>query len=203
MNDNETDKARRHAHRMKRRKQVVDAAIERANEERGIIVLLTGNGKGKSSSAFGMLARALGHGQRAGVIQFIKGGDAAGEQRFFASLDEVEYHVMGTGFTWETQNRDKDIQAGRKLWEKARAMLANPLLDLVILDELTYMFQFDYLPWPEVRDAILARPREQSLVITGRGARPELIELADTVSEIQEIKHAFAAGIKARKGIEF
>lgn len=195
--------AERHKRRMVQKKEQVDAAIARADEERGILVLLTGNGKGKSSSAFGMAARALGHGQRVGIAQFIKGGDAAGEQLFFQEHERIEYHVMGTGFTWETQDREKDIAAAQALWEKAEGMLQDPGLDLVILDELTYMFQYGYLPWDEVKTAIENRPREQSLVITGRAARQELIDLADTVSEIRDVKHAFRAGLKARKGIEF
>lgn len=203
MSDDEQQRANRHRARMQRKKVLVDAAIARAQEERGVIVLLTGNGKGKSSSAFGMAARALGHGQRVGIVQFLKCGEAAGEQRFFAALQGVEYLVMGTGFTWETQDREGDRAAARLMWQQAAALLSNPAIDLVILDELTYMIQYDYLPWPEVRQAILARPHEQNLVITGRGARPELIELADTASEIRSLKHAFKAGIKARPGIEY
>lgn len=197
------DLAERHKKRMERKKEIVDQAIERADEERGILVLLTGNGKGKSSSAFGMVARALGHGQKVGVVQFIKGGDAAGEQRFFEGIEGVEYHVMGTGFTWETQDREKDIAAAKTLWEKAKRMLQDSDIDLVVMDELTYMFQYNYLPWEEVASAIENRPREQSLVVTGRGARQELIDLSDTVSEVRDIKHAFRAGLKARKGVEF
>jgi cob(I)alamin adenosyltransferase len=188
---------------MQRRKQRVDAAIAQAQEERGVLVLLSGNGKGKSSSAFGMLARALGHGQRVGVAQFIKGGQPSGEQLFFAEHPRVRWAVMGTGFTWDTQDRQADQAAAQRLWSQVAQMLADPALDLVILDELTYMFQFDYLPWSEVRQAILQRPPGQSLVITGRGARPELIELADTYSEVREVKHGFQQGLKARAGIEY
>jgi cob(I)alamin adenosyltransferase len=202
MSDDEAG-AHRHRARMQRKKALIDAAIARAQQERGVIVLLTGNGKGKSSSAFGMAARALGHGQRVGIVQFLKGGEASGEQRLFAALPGVDYAVMGTGFTWDTQDREGDRAAAGRLWQRAAALLADPAIDLVILDELTYLFQYDYLPWPEVREAILGRPHAQSVVITGRGARPELIELADTASEVRELKHAFKSGIKARKGIEY
>ena len=203
MTAEEREKAERHKKRMERKKELVDAAIIRADEERGIVVLLTGNGKGKSSSAFGMVARALGHGQRIGIVQFIKGGDAAGEQLFFQDHERVEYHVMGTGFTWESRDREKDIAAAQALWCKAKEMLQDPAINLLVMDELTYMFKYDYLPWEEVRLAIENRPKEQSVVITGRAARQELIDLADTVSEVRDIKHAFRAGLKARKGVEF
>jgi cob(I)alamin adenosyltransferase len=198
-----TDAAQRHKARMQRKKALVDSAIARASEERGIMMVLTGNGKGKSSSAFGMAARALGHQQRIGVIQFIKGGEASGEQLFLAQQANVIWHCMGTGFTWETQDRDKDIAAAETLWQKAEAMLIDPKLDMVILDELTYMFQLGYLDWAQVKPVLCQRPEAQNLIITGRGARPELLDLADTVSEIKDIKHAFRAGIKARPGVEY
>jgi len=197
------DKTQRHNARMQRMKAVVDKKIAKATEERGVVILLTGNGKGKSSSAFGMVARALGHGQKVGVIQFIKGRIATGEQRFFADLDSVDYHVMGDGFTWETQNRDKDVASAQKAWKIAVQMLQDERYDLIIFDEMTYLFKYDYLDIHQVVDTIEKRPREQSVVITGRAAKPELKALADTVSVIADEKHAFRNGVKARLGIEY
>jgi cob(I)alamin adenosyltransferase len=197
------DKTQRHNARMQRMKTVVDKKIAKATEERGVVIVLTGNGKGKSSSAFGMVARALGHGQKVGVIQFIKGRIATGEQLFFADLDHVDYHVMGDGFTWETQNRDQDVASAEKAWKIAAEMLNDERYDLIIYDEMTYLFKYDYLNIHKVVDAIEKRPKEQSVVITGRAAKPELKALADTVSVIADEKHAFRQGVKARLGIEY
>ncbi len=198
-----TDPAQRHKTRMQRKKALVDTAIAKANEERGVIILLTGNGKGKSSSAFGMAVRALGHGQRIGVIQFIKGGALSGEQLFLEQQANVIWHCMGTGFTWESQDRAKESAAAKALWQKALALLQDPKLDLVILDELTYMFQLKYLDWAQVETVLHQRPPSQNLIITGRGAQQPLIAMADTVGEIRDIKHAFRAGIKAQPGVEY
>ena len=204
MNDKTTDdKTQRHNARMQRMKVVVDKKIAQATEERGVVILLTGNGKGKSSSAFGMVARALGHGQKVGIIQFIKGQFSTGEQRFFADLDAVDYHVMGDGFTWETQNRDKDVASAEKAWKIAAQMLQDERYDLIIFDEMTYLFKYNYLEIDKVVAAIEQRPREQSVVITGRAAKAELKQLADTVSIIADEKHAFRDGVKARLGIEY
>lgn len=201
------DKKHNHNERMQRKKAVVDAAIGRAQQERGIVILITGNGKGKTTSAFGTLYRALGHGQRAGVVQFIKGTQATGEVVFLqgpgAAGANVDYHAMATGFTWNTQDWDADKRAADEAWAQAARMLQDPRIDLVVLDELTYMLKYDYLDTAEVVRAIQARPPMQTVIVTGRAARPELVELADTVSEIADRKHAFKAGVKAQAGIDF
>jgi cob(I)alamin adenosyltransferase len=194
--------AERHRHRMRRQKELVDARVAKADEDRGVLVVNTGNGKGKSSSAFGMIARALGHGMRVAVVQFIKGSFATGEEAFFRRFPEVEYHVMGEGFTWDTQDRERDMRAADAAWAKARGFLADPDFDLVVLDELNIALKLGYLPLDEVLSALLGRPPRQHAVVTGRGAPPELIEIADTVTEMRPIKHAFDAGVRAQKGIE-
>lgn len=192
----------RHRARMAKKKAVVDARIARADRDQGVIVIATGNGKGKSSSGFGMLARALGHGMRVGVVQFIKGSFSTGEEAFFRRFPEVQYHVMGEGFTWETQDRERDLAAARAAWDKARALLSNPGVALVLLDELNIALKYGYLPLQEVIAALKARPPMQHVVITGRAARPELIGIADTVTDMQVVKHAFESGIRAQKGVE-
>lgn len=198
-----TDPAQ-HKARAQRKKALVDARIARATQSRGVVVVNTGNGKGKSSSGFGMLARALGHGMRCGVVQFIKGSFATGEEAFFRRFDEAElrYRVMGEGFTWETQDLARDLAAAARAWQEAQAMLADPDFDLVLLDELNIALVKGYVPLAEVLAALAARPVHQHVVITGRGAPDGLIEVADTVSEMRMVKHAFKAGIKAQKGIE-
>ncbi len=192
----------RHRQRMQRKKAVVDAKVAAATIERGVLLVNTGNGKGKSSSAFGMVARALGHGMRVAVVQFIKGSFATGEEAFFRRFAEVEYRVMGEGFTWETQDRDRDVRAAAAAWAQARRFLTDPALDLVVLDELNIALKYRYLPLADVLSALRARPARQHVVVTGRGAPPALIELADTVTEMRVVKHAFEAGIRAQKGIE-
>ncbi len=189
--------------RMQRKKQHIDAAVEEAAIEKGIVVLLTGNGKGKSSSALGMAVRGLGHGMRIGVVQFIKSWTNTGEQLFLQQQQNVEFHIMGTGFTWDTQDKEKDRAAALKLWAKASAMLGREEVGMVILDELTYMFGYGYLDEDEVLEKIRKRPPGQHVIVTGRAASGSLIELADTVSEIKDIKHAFRTGIKAMPGIEW
>ena len=200
----ETRKDARHKRAMEKQKSRVDASIARADTERGVAILLTGNGKGKSSSAFGMVTRALGYGYRVGVVQFIKGEQLSGEEIYLRDhCPQVDFHQMGTGFTWDTQDRSGDIAAARSTWEKARAMLDDPAYHLVVLDELTYMLAFDYLPEEEVLAAIAGRPAEQSVVVTGRGGGSALQDLMDTVSEVRDIKHAFNSGIKARRGVDY
>ncbi len=189
--------------RMQRKKQHIDIAIEEAVAEKGVVVLLTGNGKGKSSSALGMALRALGHDMRVGVIQFIKSWTNTGEQLFLQQQRNVDFQIMGTGFTWDTQDKEKDRAAALSLWEKASAMLSSEEVDMVILDELTYMLSYDYLSETDVIDRIRKRPATQHVIITGRAASDSLVELADTVSEIRDIKHAFREGIKAMPGIEW
>ena len=189
--------------RARRKKELIDRRIARATIDRGVFVVNTGNGKGKSSSGFGMLARSLGHGLRCGVVQFIKGSFATGEEAFFRRFpNELDYHVMGEGFTWETQDRARDIAAAQAAWAVARRMLADPDYDFVLLDELNIALVKDYVALDEVLAAVRARPERQHVVITGRGAPEGLIEAADTVTEMRLVKHAFNAGIMAQKGVE-
>lgn len=200
--DTEAARAERHAQRMARKKEIVDRKIAEAQEEKGVFLILTGNGKGKSSSGFGMVARALGHGMQVGIVQFIKGQFATGEEAFFRGQDHVQYHVMGEGYTWETQDREKDVAAAREAWAHARDMLRDPNVDLVLLDELHIALKYQYLDVDEVLEGLANRPPMQHVITTGRAAPKAMIEAADTVSEIGVIKHAFQAGIKAQKGIE-
>jgi cob(I)alamin adenosyltransferase len=187
---------------MQRRKAAVDARVAAATAQRGVLLVLTGNGKGKSSSAFGMVARALGHGLRVGVVQFIKGRFVTGERAFFRRFPEVSYHVMGEGFTWETQDRELDRRAAAAAWDVALAMLREPAYAFIVLDELNIALRYRYLALPAVLEAVRARPPAQHVVITGRGAPGELIEAADTVTDMRAIKHAFDAGVRAQRGIE-
>ena len=197
------ERALRHKKAMQRKKEHIDGRIAQATIDKGLLVVLTGNGKGKSTSAFGMLARSVGHGLRCGVIQFIKGQWECGEQMLFADNPLVEFHVMNTGFTWETQDRDKDIAAAEKTWKHGAAMMTNPDFDVVILDELTYMLTYGYLDKEMVLSALENRPEGQHVIVTGRNAAKELIELADTVTELDESKHAFYEGVKVQKGIDY
>ena len=202
----EQDQARdeRHRQRMQRKKAVVDEKIATAQQERGVLLVNTGNGKGKSSSGFGMAARALGHGMRVGIVQFIKGAKSTGEENFFRRFpDEVRYHVMGAGFTWETQDRQDDIVKAEAAWAVAVELMRDPEVSLVLLDELNIALKYDYLQLDQVIADIQARPAHQHVVVTGRGAPPALVEAADTVTDMGVVKHAFKAGIKAQKGVEF
>lgn len=201
MSDQESPESR-HQQRMQRYKALVDSGIAKANIERGIIIVHTGNGKGKSSSAFGMVARSLGHGMRVAVIQFIKGSEATGEETFFRQFDAVDYHVMGEGFTWETQDKQRDIEKAEQGWTKACEYLSDPSFDLVVLDELNIVLKLKYLDIDDVLDQLLQRPEMQHVVVTGRGAPQKLIDIADTVTEMREIKHAYKAGVQAQKGVE-
>lgn len=192
----------RHQKKMQHRKEVMDAKIAAAQDERGVLLVHTGNGKGKSSSAFGMVARALGHGMRVGVVQFIKGAQSTGEETFFRRFPEVDYHVMGEGFTWETQDKSRDIEKAEAAWEQAKKFLRDENINLVALDELNIVLRLKYLDLHTVLADLKQRPAMQHVVVTGRGALPELIDIADTVSEINEVKHAFKAGVRAQKGVE-
>lgn len=194
--------AGRHQRRMQRKKVVVDAAIAHADRDQGVLLLLTGNGKGKSSSAFGMLARALGHGLRAGVAQFIKGSRDTGEEAFFRDHPGVTWHVLGAGFTWDTQNLDQDRATARQGWTVARELLADEGIGLVILDELTYPLHYGWLDLDTVLADLRARPPRQHVVITGRAAPPALYEIADTITDCADVKHAFRAGIRAQPGVD-
>ena len=198
------DKDAKHKASMEKQKSNVDASIAAADTEQSIVLLLTGNGKGKTSSAFGMVMRAMGYGQRVGIVQFIKGEQLSGEELFAREhLPDSDFYQMGTGFTWDTQNRQGDLEAAERTWAEAARMLQDPAYDLVVLDEITYMLSFDYLDEGLVIKTVEARPEHQSVVLTGRGGGSGLQTLADTVSEVKEIKHAFRAGIKARKGVDY
>lgn len=199
-----SERDERHKARMQRKKALMDEKIAEAQDEYGLLLVHTGNGKGKSSSAFGMVARALGHGIKVGVVQFIKGAASTGEESFFRRFpDEVRYHVMGEGFTWETQDRQRDIAKAKEAWNVAAQLLADPDIGLVVLDELNIALKYGYLELDPILADIESRPLLQHVVVTGRGAPPCLIEAADTVTEMSLIKHAFKAGVKAQKGIEF
>ena len=189
---------------MQKQKQRIDSQIEKNNLEKGVTILLTGDGKGKTSSAFGMVLRALGYNHKVGVVQFIKGQQLSGEELYLKnSLPNVQFYQMGTGFTWDTQDRAADIQAAEKTWSIAKKMLQDETLDLVVLDEITYMLSFKYLNAVEVINSIKSSPFGQSVIVTGRGGGSLLKEIADTVSEVKEIKHAYNSGIKARKGVDY
>ena len=202
----ESDRQReqeQHRARMRRKKAVIDQRIAAATEQRGVLILLKGNGKGKSSSAFGTMARALGHGQQAGLIQFIKGRRETGEYRFFHAHPQVDFHIMGHGFTWETQDREQDIAAARQAWQVAEKMLRDARYHILVLDELSYMFRYHYLEIEPVVAALRARPAHQNVIITGRTMHTGLTDIADTISDVCDVQHAFRKGVKAQPGIEW
>lgn len=192
----------RHQQRQQRLKEQVDARIAAATETRGILMVFTGNGKGKTTAAFGTALRACGHGKKVAAVQFIKGEWANGERNLLEQHG-VEFQVMATGFTWETQSRETDTAACQQVWQHARRMLADDRLDLVILDEITYMVSMDYLDLDELVSALQQRPQHMSVIITGRGCHRTLQEMADTVTEMRPVKHAFDAGIQAQQGIDW
>lgn len=202
--DNASKRDEKHKSAMEKQKSKVDAKIKSADIERGVSVLLTGNGKGKSSSAFGMVMRALGYGQKVAVVQFIKGQQLSGEEIYLKEhCPQVIFYQMGTGFTWNTQDRSGDIAAAERTWAVAEPLLKDDSISLVVLDELTYMLAYKYLDEEKILKAIVDRPKEQSVVVTGRGGGAELREIVDTVSEVKDIKHGYKAGIKARKGVDY
>lgn len=201
-NNINSTKEQRYLNRMQRKKEIIDEKIAQATEERGVLLIHTGNGKGKSSSAFGMVARALGHEMKVGIIQFIKGSFSTGEEAFFKRFDEVDYHVMGDGFTWETQNLEQDKQSAQAAWDIAAKMLNDDSYQLIVLDEVNIAIKNGLLSLDEVLKDLQSRPEMQHVVLTGRGAKDELIEIADTVTEMRDIKHAFRAGVKAMQGVE-
>ncbi len=200
--NNSEHKNDQHKKRMQGVKEKVDQRIENAQKERGLLIVITGNGKGKSTSGFGTVARAVGHGLNAAVVQYIKGTWACGERSLLENAG-VSFDVMATGFTWNTQDKEHDIAAAKKVWQRSKDLLQDKNIDLVLLDELTYMLAYKYLDLDEVLDALKNRPVNQHVIITGRGCHRAIIDLADTVSEIQSIKHAFDSGIKAQKGIDW
>lgn len=199
MSDNEL----RHQQKMAKKKAIVDEKIAKAQEERGVLILLKGNGKGKSSSALGTMARSIGHGKKCAVIQFIKGRNETGEQKFFKEHPQVDWHVMGHGFTWETQDKSQDIAAAQQAWKLAEKLLQDDSYDFLLFDEMSYMFKYEYLDVEPVVEALKARPKMQNVMITGRTMALPLQEVADTISNVQDEKHAFRQGVKAQEGIEF
>ncbi|HVZ03339.1 cob(I)yrinic acid a,c-diamide adenosyltransferase [Hyphomicrobium sp.] len=202
--DTHTDDAERHKSKMAKRKAVQDAEVAGKTIEKGVLLVHTGPGKGKSTAAFGLALRALGHGWRIGVVQFIKGAWHTGERDALARFgDQVSWHTMGEGFTWETQDKARDIAAATRAFAKARELMADPTIRLLVLDELNIALRYDYLPLNEVIEALRNRRDDLHVVVTGRNAKPELIALADGVTEMGAVKHHFAAGIKAQEGIEF
>ena len=204
--EKEVGKEARHARRMERKKAVVDAAIAAAQQERGVLVVNTGTGKGKSSAAFGVVARALGHGMKVAVVQFVKGRSDTGEEAFFkqaADPERLRWHVTGEGFTWEIQDDERDAAAARAAWQIACGYLGDPQFGLVVLDEMTYAFKYGWLDLPQVLATLAARPALQHVVITGRAAPEALIAAADTVTDMTLVKHAFKAGVKAMPGLEW
>ncbi|MHB9955983.1 cob(I)yrinic acid a,c-diamide adenosyltransferase [Vibrio campbellii] len=198
----EENKEARHKARQQKVKEQVDAKIAAAKEEKGLLLIITGNGKGKSTSGFGTIARAVGHGLKCSVAQFIKGTWDNGERNLLEKLG-VEFQVMATGFTWETQNKTADTQAAQLVWQECKRMLKDESIDVILFDELTYMVSYGYIDLDEVVEALDNRPKMQSVVITGRGAHRTLIEMADTVSEVKNVKHAFESGVKALKGVDW
>jgi len=204
MSEPDDKRQSRHQKAMEKQKAAVDASIEAAQTDRGVGILITGDGKAKTSSAFGMVMRALGYGHKVGVVQFIKGEQLSGEELFLKEQrPDVAFYQMGTGFTWDTQDRSADIEAAERTWQVAEQLLADSTIDLVVLDELTYMLSFDYLDETRVLKAITGRPPEQSVVVTGRGGGSALRDVMDTVSDVKDIKHAFRAGIRARRGVDY
>jgi cob(I)alamin adenosyltransferase len=195
---------RRHAEKAVKRKAARNKMLATKTIERGLLIVHTGTGKGKSTAAFGMVLRCLGHGLRVGIVQFVKGAWETGERKILdAYPDLVTCRAMGEGFTWDTQDRARDIAAARTAWEAAKAMITDPALKLVLLDELNIVLRYDYLPLADIIETLKARPRDLHVIVTGRNAKPELIEIADLVTEMTLVKHPFRAGVKAQKGIEF
>jgi cob(I)alamin adenosyltransferase len=199
------DADRRHAEKMAKRKQVQDAEVaSKTITSKGLLMVNTGPGKGKSTAAFGLVLRALGHGWPVGVVQFVKGAWDTGEKHALERFsDLIQWHTMGEGFTWETQDRQRDITAATRAWSKARELMDDPAIRLLVLDELNIALRYDYLPLAEVLAALKSRRGDLNIMVTGRNAKPELVEIADLVTEMTLVKHHFAAGVKAQLGIEF
>ena len=202
--ESEDELNRRHAEKMAKRKAVRAKMLATKTEERGLLIVHTGTGKGKSTAAFGMVLRCVGHGMRVGVVQFVKGAWETGERKVLEAYpDLVTCRAMGEGFTWDTQDRARDIAAARSAWDAAKTMIADPAYKLILLDELNIVLRYDYLPLDEIIAALKAKPRDLHVIVTGRNAKPELIEIADLVTEMTMVKHPFRSGVKAQKGIEF
>ena len=200
----EAERDARHADKMRRKKAARDKIIATKTIEKGLLIVHTGKGKGKSTAAFGMVFRALGHGMKVGVVQFVKGKWETGERTLLARFaDRVSFHTMGEGFTWETQDRQRDIAAARAAWEKAKALVADEEHQMVLLDELNIVLRYGYLDTDEVVAALTARPPMKHVIVTGRNAAEALIAAADLVTEMEQVKHPFRSGVKAQVGIEF
>lgn len=193
-----------HADKMRKKKEARTRMLATKTEERGLLIVHTGKGKGKSTAAFGMVFRALGHGFPVGIVQFVKGAWATGERDVLDKFPElVTIKAMGEGFTWDTQDRQRDLAAARSAWDEAKRMIADPTYRMILLDELNIVLRYDYLPLDEVLEVLRNKPRDLHLIVTGRNAKDELIEIADLVTEMTEIKHPFRAGVKAQAGVEF
>ena len=200
----EAERDQRHAEKMANRKAARERMLATKTIEKGLLIVHTGKGKGKSTAAFGLAARAIGNGMKVGVVQFVKGKWETGERVVLEAFPELcTIHVMGEGFTWDTQDRQRDIAAAQAAWEQAKAMLADPSFEMIVLDELNIVLRYDYLDITEVVSALNKRRDDLHVIVTGRNAKPELIEAADLVTEMGETKHPFRAGVKAQKGIEF
>ena len=195
---------RRHAEKMAKKKAARDKIVASKTIEKGLVIVHTGKGKGKSTAAFGMVCRALGHGFNVGVVQFVKGKWETGERKVLdAFSDQVTLATMGEGFTWETQDRQRDIAAARAAWDRAREMIADPSYRMVLLDELNIVLRYSYLPIEEVVETLQAKPHDTHVIITGRNAKDELLEIADLVTDMTLVKHPFRSGVKAQAGLEF
>jgi cob(I)alamin adenosyltransferase len=203
-NLSEEELDRRHAEKMAKRKAARTKMLATKTEERGLLIVHTGLGKGKSTAAFGMAMRAIGHGMKIGIVQFVKGVWSSGERGVLEKFpDQVTIKILGEGFTWDTQDRQRDLRAARAAWDAAKDLISDKSFRLIILDELNIVLRYDYLPLDEVIETLKAKPRDLHLVVTGRNAKPELIEAADLVTEMTMVKHPFRSGVKAQKGIEF
>lgn len=202
MSDNDELKKQKHQQRQQKLKESIDAKVAKATKEQGIFMVITGNGKGKSTAGFGTVLRAVGHGQKASVVQFVKGQWPCGERNVLEKLG-VEFCVMGTGFTWNTQDKELDTKAAQSAWQEAKKMLADESQDIVLLDELTYMISYHYIDVEEVVQAIKNRPPMQHVIITGRACHRALLDIADTISEVKPTRHAFENGVKARIGFDY
>ncbi|MDH3195996.1 MAG: cob(I)yrinic acid a,c-diamide adenosyltransferase [Hyphomicrobiales bacterium] len=203
-NLSEAERDARHAEKMRRKKEARDKIIATKTVEKGLLIVHTGKGKGKSTAAFGLVLRALGHGKKIGIVQFVKGKWETGERAALEKFSEqVTINTMGEGFTWETQDRQRDIAAARAAWDKAKALIADDIHDIVLLDELNIVLRYDYLDIADVVAALAARPAMKHVIVTGRNAREEMIEAADLVTDMTQVKHPFRSGVKAQVGIEF
>jgi cob(I)alamin adenosyltransferase len=200
----EEELSARHAEKMKKKKAARDKIMAGKTIEKGLLIVHTGKGKGKTTAAMGMVCRALGHGKKVGLVQFVKGAMQTGEMKVLEAFSEqIDIEILGQGFTWDTQDRSADIAAARKAWDVAKRMILDPAYDMVLCDELNIVLRYDYLPLEEVLDVLRNRPEGKHVIITGRNAKEELIELADLVTEMTEIRHPFRAGVKAQAGVEF